>query len=326
MYCYAHAAQLGWSGPDREAVQHGLDYFQRHYRRPDGLYRTRVGQDGAPLDDRVVLYDQSFALLGFASAYALTGEKRTRQSAYELHDNLHSFLGRGGGGFEETPHPHTALTSNSHMHLLEACLAWYELDADHRWRTLAAEIVELALRHWIDPGTGAIREFFAPDWRPRADQRGRITEPGHQFEWAWLLLRFSRHHVDARVAPAALRLIEFAETFGVDASRRVAINGCLDDGSPLDVDARLWPQTERVKAACSAGELTGEPRYFQVALEATQTLLRYFGTPVPGMWRDRMLQDGRFTEEGTPASGFYHIVGAAIELNRVLPAESRSRM
>jgi mannose/cellobiose epimerase-like protein (N-acyl-D-glucosamine 2-epimerase family) len=283
----------------------------------DGLYRTLVTPDGVPVDDRAVLYDQAFALLCFASAYAFCGEQRARTAAYELHDRLWTVLAREVGGFEETEQLMPPLTSNSHMHLLEASMAWFELDADARWLALAAHIVELALTRWIDARTGAIREFFGADWRPLAE-KGRIIEPGHQFEWAWLLLRFAGHKADARLAPAALRLVEFGETFGIDRRRRVAINVCLDDGQPFDVGARLWPQTERIKAACAAGEVTGDASYFRIALEATKALMTYFDTPRRGLWRDRLNEDGRFVEEPAPASSFYHIVGAAAELKRAL--------
>lgn len=316
VFCFAHAAHFGWRGPAREAVGHGLRFFLEHYRRPDGLYRTLVTRDGAAADDSALLYDQAFALLGLASAQAVLGERRIRGAAEELYDRLLIALGRPDGGFEETAPPSVALTSNSHMHLLEASLAWHELEGDPRWLALAAPIVELALTRWIDPGGGAMREFFAPDWTPAADQGSR-AEPGHLYEWAWLLLRYGRYASDARIIPAALRLVEFGETYGVDPVRRVAINACLANGAPLDRTARLWPQAERIKAGCLAAEITGEPRYFVIALEASRVLVSYFDTPLRGLWRDRMLEDGRFVEEPAPASSFYHVVSAAAALRRV---------
>ncbi len=316
MFCFAQAARFGWRGPAREAVGHGLRFFLERYRRPDGFYRTLVARDGAAADDAALLYDQAFALLGLASAYAMLAEPRIREAALELYERLSSVLRRPDGGFEETVPPSVPLTSNSHMHLLEASLAWHELEGDPRWLKLAAPIVELALTRWIEPRGGAMREFFAADWQPAADQGAR-AEPGHLYEWAWLLLRYGRCAGDVRIVPAALRLIEFGERFGVDPVRHVAINACLDNGVPLDRAARLWPQAERIKAGCLAGEMTGEPRYFGIALEATRVLMSYFDTPLRGLWRDRLREDGRFVEEPAPASSFYHIVSAAAELKRV---------
>ena len=66
------------------------------------------------------------------------------------------------------------------------------------------------------------------------------------------------------------------------------MNSLLDDFSPHDAGARLWPQTERLKAAAIAARLTGEARYFTMAATAGESLLRYLDTPLPGLWYDRI--------------------------------------
>ena len=83
---------------------------------------------------------------------------------------------------------------------------------------------------------------------------GRIIEPGHQFEWAYLLLKSPWAHAET-VQRAALRLIAAGER-GV--RNGVAVNSLLDDFTVHDPDARLWPQTERLKAALLAARVTGE--------------------------------------------------------------------
>ena len=67
-----------------------------------------------------------------------------------------------------------------------------------------------------------------------------------------------------------------------------------------------------------AAEATGAPIYVSRALEAVQTLLRYLETPVPGLWRDRLTVEDTFIDEPAPASSFYHIVGAALALERLV--------
>ncbi len=109
---------------------------------------------------------------------------------------------------------------------------------------------------------------------------------------------------------AALRLIEFSEDWGVDAQRGVVMNSCFVHGRRRDAEARLWPQTERIKASCMAAEATGDFIHVSHAIEATRTLMQYFETPVRGLWRDRMSAEGVFVEEPVPASSLYHIVGA----------------
>ena len=94
----------------------------------------------------------------------------------------------------------------------------------------------------------------------------------------------------------------------------------LDDYSVHDDGARLWPQTERIKAAVLAAEITGDAKYWEMAVAAAVGLLAYLRTPVPGLWRDKYLADETFVEEPAPASSFYHIVLAILEMDRVISA------
>jgi mannose-6-phosphate isomerase len=210
------------------------------------------------------------------------------------------------------------------MHLLEACLAWSEIDSDPApdplWRALADEIAELTLSRCIQAESGMLREFFDIDWNPAPGREGRICEPGHQFEWGWLLLRWGKLAGRADATAAALRMIDAGETHGINLENGVAINALLDDFSIDDGAARLWPQTERIKAAVLAAEITGEPKYWNMAVGAAEGLLAYLRTPVPGLWRDKMQPNGDFIDEPAPASSFYHIVCAIVEFDRAVRA------
>jgi mannose-6-phosphate isomerase len=131
-FAYAHAARLGWAGPSARAVEHALTYFINRYRRDDGFFRALVSPEGEILDESVVLYDQAFALLGLAAGHAALRDVYWREAAFALHDAVRARLGHPGIGFYESTDRTAPLSSNSHMHLLEASLAWAELDGDPR--------------------------------------------------------------------------------------------------------------------------------------------------------------------------------------------------
>jgi mannose-6-phosphate isomerase len=125
---------------------------------------------------------------------------------------------------------------------------------------------------------------------------------------------------DAAALKAARRLVEISETHGVDPKRNVAIFA-LDAGlAPLDRGARLWAQTERIKATTLAARLTGEERLWTAAAQACAGLEAFFAVPTRGLWRDWMEADGGFVDEPAPASSFYHIVCAIAELERLAGA------
>lgn len=316
-YCFAVAPSLGWRGDVARLVTHGLDYWIAKYRRPDGLFRTLVNADGSVKDDRALLYDQAFGLLAFNVAALVTERAERERQALDLHGLIVKHMKRQGGGFETGVPPSLPLQSNPHMHLFEAALAGSEVCSENSlWKGLADEIAELALTKFIDAKTGALREFFDEHWLPAPGDQGRIVEPGHQFEWAWLLMRWGCGKPGAsqsRAKAAALKLIDIGETHGV--RNGLAVNSLLDDYTPHDAGARLWPQTERLKAAALAARITGESRYIAMAATAGESLLRYLDTPIAGLWYDRIDADGQLVDEPAPASSFYHLVAAISEIS-----------
>ena len=83
------------------------------------------------------------------------------------------------------------------MHLLEGALAWMAIDDDPGWRRMADDLAQLCLEKFIDPATGALREFFATDWSPAPGIDGQTVEPGHHYEWAFLLDALGSDRPDA---------------------------------------------------------------------------------------------------------------------------------
>jgi mannose-6-phosphate isomerase len=328
IYSFACAPELGWEADVRDLVVGGLAHLRLRYVRKDGLVRAVVGPDGAVVDDRALLYDQAFTLLAFAAAHrALGPDGGLEQAAAELLERIRSAFKRRGPGFRSEGAADRPLSSNPHMHLLEAALAWRALSDDPRWSRLVEDLVALALDHLIDAQSGVVREHFEVVGTRYEGLQSRLVEPGHQFEWSWLLLRAgvaeplgagcaSRGPDRAAIFAAAKRLIGIGESHGV--RNAVAVNALLDDMSVHDPRARLWPQAERLKAHALMARLTGEAHYAQLTAQAVDSLLHYLDTGVRGLWHDQRLPDGGFISEPSPASSFYHIVCAAQELMAAL--------
>lgn len=316
VYAFAQAPRMGWAGDPARVIAHGTQNFLTRYRRPDDLFRAAVMPDGTPLEDAPVLYDQAFALLGFAAADRVLGGKLDlRGEADRLRVAILRHFKREAGGFVSDLRAGLPLQSNPHMHLFEATLAWSEATGAAEWRALADEIGDLAVGRLSDPVTGVVRENYAGDWDPAPGLAGRIVEPGHQFEWSWLLLRWADSE-SPEAARTARILLDVTEHSGV--CRGVAVNALLDDFSIHDPNARLWPQGERLKANALAARLFDEERYWRAALEAANLLMEFLGTPMRGLWYDKRTDSGEFVNEAVPASSFYHIVDAIGELAALL--------
>ncbi len=311
VYAFANAVALGWRGDPAPLVRAGLEHFLRRYRRSDGLFRTLCAADGTPLDERACLYDQAFVLLALAESQKVLGaQPGLTTEAEALLAVIRRVLKRPGPGYDSGLPERLPLLANPHMHLLEAALAWRELGSSPLWAELVDELKALALSRLIDARSGALIERFGEDWRPLPGIEGQLVEPGHLFEWAWLLQRCG----DAAAHAAAVRLIGVAEQHGVRGG--VAINALLSDFSLHDAEARLWPQTERLKA--NARLAITQPQCWKAAVESGEALLRYLALVPAGLWFDRLTLAGTFVAEPSPASSLYHIVAACLELQSAL--------
>ena len=272
-----------------DVARRAFDFYLAHYRRPDGLFAFAADPAGAVIDPTPALYEQAFSLLAMSALGEWAAAHGTREALEALR--------HPAGGFREAgEHPFQA---NAHMHLFEAALAWEDA-GDDSWRALADEIAGLALDRFVDGESGLLREFFDADWRPLPEDAGGLVEPGHQFEWAWLLDRWGGRRGDVAAQAVAPQLYAHGLK-GVDPERQVAVGAIWSDGRVRDPVARLWAQTEFLRAALAFGTEAE-------ALTAARGLARFLDTQTPGTWRDKLKGDGTFVDEPAPATSLYHLV------------------
>jgi mannose-6-phosphate isomerase len=315
---FARAGQLGWPGPWREAVEAGVRVLRERCLRPDGGARHLLSPTGEQLDERRDFYDLAFVAFAFAEATSALGDRSDLiADAEALVAWAEQNWADPDGGFAEgevTPTP--PRRQNPHMHLFEALLALHEATGDERYLLRADRIADLFETRLYDAKHGALPEYYESDWRPRSGDEGRIVEPGHHFEWSWLLHRWGEHRGD-RLANPAERLRVHAEVYGVDLASGAVFDELYIDGRARTRTSRFWPHTERIKANIVRFERTRDFAAGEAAIQAFDMLMRYCDTPTKGLWRDRLNPDGAFVEEAAPASSFYHIMLALSELIRV---------
>jgi mannose-1-phosphate guanylyltransferase/mannose-6-phosphate isomerase len=313
---YAAAGLAGWPGPWRDAVDHGLADLFDHRQRADGLFHGLTDTRGSPLDGAGPLYDQAFVLLALATAARAWPERADdlRARGLALGAAVRQAFAHDGGGFRAST-SRALFLADPIMHLFEASLAWIEADDIPFWNTLADELADLFLTRMYEPKGARIREAFDADWRPAPGPEGRILMPGHHYEWAWLLecwaLRLGR--ADAR---AVARALYASAERGVDPASGLVVDALREDFSIDRGSSRLWPQTERVKAAlllAPAEEADAAP-YLASAVQAARASERYLDPAAPGLWTDTPIVGGAPEPAAALASSFYHIAGAILAL------------
>lgn len=318
-YVFAHAAVLGWA-PGREIAEAGFERLVRFaWLGPERGWARRLSVDGEVIDATPDLYDIAFVLYAAAWVHRLTGATEPLDVARRTLDFMNARLRPASGpGFLEALPASGPKLQNPHMHLLEAALALSEHGDDPRFDALADELSSLFFNHLFDPGTGTLGERFDRAWTREADERGRCVEPGHHFEWVWLLAELNRiRGLDD--GGAGLALHAFAERHGVDPHTKAVRNAVRDDGAVIDGASRTWPNCERLKAGVAVFEREG--RDTRPMLEQSGRLLldRYFARTPRGTWHDTLEADGRMRVGTVPTSSFYHVFLSFSEVLRIAP-------
>jgi mannose-6-phosphate isomerase len=319
-YVFAEAWRLGWKRDTSDRlVQAGVSLLTSRALAPSGLPGRTLNVERATLADATAdLYDIAFVLFALAEAargplapaVPLTAAQQLLSVLDRLmRDPVH------GGYAEVLPAPATRL-QNPHMHLLEACLSLHRSDPAGGHLARAAEIIGLFDTKFTAGPGGLLGEKFAADWSSPEGDAARIVEPGHQFEWVWLLHTWSRL-VQKPLPEAAVQLY----TFGVstlDAAGR-ACQEVTRDGAAHDPSRRTWPQTEALKAHLALYEQRGEARFAAAACRSFDVLMDEFLTE-DGGWIDHFSADGAVLAKDMPASTGYHVVLAFAELIRIMDA------
>lgn len=319
VFTYCLAADLDWPGPALDIARHGASFLAAHYWHEGGGWVFTTAEDGTVQNPTREAYEQAFALLGLGALAA-----QTRDPALDrLVDQTLGFLDGQladptHGGFRESVPDKLPRRQNPHMHLLEALLVLYEARQDAALLDRAGAIIEMFRDKFRDPATGTLGEFFTDDWQPADGEEGDWVEPGHHFEWVWLLHQYGRlAKVD--VSADAARLFDFARQYGVD-NDGLAFDRVRRDGTVSDDNKRLWVQTEAIKALVARAEFAGDE-----AAEAAlgplvdQVFATYLDVPgvAPGAWQDHVRRDRTGFATTAPASSFYHLILAFAEVLRV---------
>ncbi len=306
LYVLSHAAALG-ERSGQNAAERGYAFLRRYQDRARGGWYFRATEAGEPLDPAKDLYGHAFLLFALAWLHRAFAAPDALALAAQTMDTLHARMASPHGGFWDnaaadfTPNP-VPQRQNPHMHLLEAMLALHAASGDPRWLAEADALTRLFLARLFDPATGTLGEYFTADWTAHPDQ-GHIVEPGHHYEWVWLLHRYRAQGGRLDAAAAADALYAHAERFGFDPAHGGIQDQIRRDGAPLLATRRIWPVTEAIKARAVRGGDSG-------ALVA-----RLFADFIrPDGWLETLAQDGAPGQTTLPGSTPYHLFMAAAEL------------
>ena len=304
---FAQAASLGWDAGAAVARQI-YGFMVRHARDlpldrlPGRPWARRLTRAGDVLDPTADLYDLAFVLLALAWHARLTGSDEPLARADRLLEWLDRHMAHPSGGYCNTlPVEPGWRQQNPHMHLLEALLALFETTRAPQYARRAASLVQLFRTRLLDGASGTLGEFFDEDWSRAPGAAGEQVEPGHQYEWVWLLAEADRL-IGTDTAAERAALYGFCGRSAIEPGTGLVYDELARDGRLRRGSARLWVQTEALRAHAVMGCESAMVR------TVDNLLGRYFAHPVAGAWTDQLDAAFEPASAAIPASSLYHIV------------------
>ncbi|NWB83296.1 AGE family epimerase/isomerase [Pseudomonas gingeri] len=271
--------------------------LQRHFHDAEyGGWFYSVDPHGKPLDTRKDLYTHAFILFACAHYWAKVREPLVESVLNAALEVIAVRFANGDGLYEASlERDWSPLGSgplqNPLMHLAEAFLATLSVREDAPTQGALLALAAGMQQRFIDRHHGVMLEKplgAVDNW----------FEPGHQFEWLFLLessplLRGTALHGSLE------RAFAFAEQSGVD-PHSGAVSGMLGiDGSLRDGTQRIWAQAEYLRTLTLRVDNSARLQHQLAALQ--QHFLH------PGGWHECLDAKGEVSRKDMPSTTPYHL-------------------
>ena len=333
VFNYAMAARrfgredyLEWAGL-------GLDYLEARHRQPSGGYAWTLDQNGVT-DATNHCYGLAFVMVAGATALlaGLPSGRAILDDAWRLMETC-SWEADHGLYADEASADFSRISpyrgQNANMHACEAMLWAFEATGEARFLERAQRLADNIARRQADLAGGLIWEHYHSDWsidwdynrdNPRHLFRPWGFQPGHQAEWAKLLLILHRHAPQPWHLPTACTRFDRALDTAWDEQHGGICYGFDREGGICDGDKYFWVQAESFAAAKLLELATGDDRYGEWYRRIWQYGWDHMVDHRHGAWFRILTRDNRKYDDRKSPLGKtdYHTMGACYEVLRAL--------
>jgi len=330
----------GWGGDEcLQAAEHGYRFLRDEmWDEENGGFYWQLDSEGKILRPNKHMYGQAFGLYSL-SEYAMASKSQealnlARRMFRLMEEHAHD---RDYGGYNElflpdwsppTRAEHAYLgygldvkRMNTHLHMLEALITYYEATKDPLGKERLTELVFVLSNSVVHIGVGACTELHRLDWSPvHGPEHDRVSY-GHNLENIWLLIEACK----AVGIPNGLltnyyrSLFDYSTKFGFDEQK-----GGVYDSGPIDEPAdRLakvwWVQAEALVSMIYMYRLTGDAVYLGCFDKQLDWIEEYQVDWKNGDWFNTVLPDGNpIGSKADEWKSAYHNGRAMIEVFEAL--------
>jgi len=331
-----------FANPDYlHAVKHGLHYLREMHRNPTtGGYAWTL-RFGQAEDTTNHCYGLAFVLLAYSCglkvgiypAHEWMNETWNLLEKYFWEENYGLYHDEADADWNFSDYR----GQNANMHLCEALIAAFEASHHPRYLERALQLAKNMTLRQAGKAGGLVWEHYDKNWNidwnynkdnPKHLFRPWGFQPGHQTEWAKLLLILHRYtqatsfaHWDTDwLLVVAQFLFDTAVSQAWDTQHGGLVYGLSPNKTICDSDKYFWVQAESIAAAALLAKYTGNTKYWDWYDRLWEYAWTHMVDHQHGAWY-RILSAGnqKYNDEKSPAGKTdYHTMGACYEVLNTL--------
>ena len=337
IFNYVNAYQQTGRQHYRDWAAHGYTYLQTHHQQNNGAYIWQ--RKGTDIEDgRAMAYGHAFVMLAaaYAARLGICGANDTIAAIWEFMET-HFWQAAHNAYADERDASLRKLDpyrgQNANMHIVEALLAAYETTGEPRYLARAEMVAEQFCVVLAASAEGQIWEHYNSDWnhdwtynidKPDDLFKPWGFQPGHQVEWAKLLLQLDALAPRDWYLGAAQHLFDTAMAKGWDQEHGGLVYGYAPDGTFADTNKYFWVHAEAFAAAWRLWRRTGEPKYREDYHRLWRWSWDHLIDHKYGAWFRIVSRSGEWIEPWKSPAGKvdYHTMGACWDVLSVSRAST----
>lgn len=329
VFNYAMAYRYFGNAAYRDGVVHGVDFLRRAHRNPDSGGYVWLLENRRVRDATNHCYGLAFVVLAYAKAIeaGIPAARTYLDETWALLERR--FWDAEHGLYMDEASPEWDVSAyrgqNANMHGCEALIAAFEATGERKYLDRAGLLADHMVNRQAALAGGWIWEHYHADWSVDwLYNKGDFSnifrpwgfQPGHQIEWAKLLLILDRHAPADWHLERARMLFDTALACGWDDTYGGIVYGLGPDNRFYDADKYFWVQAEAIATAALLAERTGDEGYWAWYDRLWAYSWQHFVDHRFGAWYRILSRDNRkYSDDKSPAGKVdYHTMGACYEV------------
>lgn len=325
VFNYATAYRFHGNPKHLEWAKWGLDYLMTSHKQANGGYAWQI-EDSVVTDSRVMAYGHAFVLLAAASCLQ-AGIAQALSVIHQTFDFMEEYFWDASSGayYDERDASLKSLSAyrgqNANMHMCEALLTAWQATRDKRFLDRAEQLATRFSIELAAQSGGLIWEHYDTDWnvdlefnidKPNDRYKPWGFQPGHQTEWAKLLLILNTERPNPKWIPKAKFLFDGAMKMGWDKEHGGIVYGVAPNGDVCAREKYFWVQSESFATAWRLYRATGEEKYREHYNRIWQWSWTHMIDHTHGAWfRVRGYDGSKVDDKKSPLGKTdYHTMGA----------------